>query len=69
MQLSKSEQEKRNDKESMIFLTPKPSNCFFVYCIQSKEKVFLSKKSFLRKWGVEDWTKKKNEKKVFNCPR
>ena len=28
---------KRNDKESMIFLTPKPSQTFFVYRIQSKE--------------------------------
>ena len=33
-------EQKRNDKESMICLTPKPSQSFFVYRIQSKEKIF-----------------------------
>ena len=40
----------------------KPSQSFFVYCIQNKEKI-LQKKGFLRKRGVEDWTNK--EKKAF----
>ena len=42
----------RNDKESNIFLTPKPNQSFFfVYSIQWKETFFFSlqKKSFLRK--------------------
>ena len=43
--------EKRNDKESMICLTPKPSQSFFVYCIQSKEKHFSGKKLFNGKGG------------------
>ena len=29
---------KRNNKESMIYKTPRPSQSFFVYRIQSKEK-------------------------------
>ena len=42
---------KRNDKESMIRLTPNPSKSFFVYSILNKEIFFffLQKKSFLRK--------------------
>ena len=40
--------EKRNDKESMICLTPKPSKTFFVYRIQIFLKNLL-KKSFLKK--------------------
>ena len=36
---------KRNDKESMISLTPKPNQNFFVNCIQSKE-FFYSKRAF-----------------------
>ena len=39
------EQEK-NHKESMIYLTPKGSQSFFVYCIQSKEKIFVEKELF-----------------------
>ena len=42
IQPNMSEQE-RNDKESMICLTPKPRQSFFVYCIQSKEN-FKKKK-------------------------
>ena len=34
---------KRNDKETMICLTPKLSQNFFVYHIQSKEKNFTEK--------------------------
>ena len=48
---------KRNDKESMIYLTPKPKQSFFVYRIQSKE-IFLAEKVY-----VGDWTN--NEKKAF----
>ena len=46
---------KRNDKESMICLTPKPSQTFFVYRIQSKEIIFTEKG-----W-VKDWRKKWKE--------
>ena len=61
---------KRNDKESMICLTPKGSKIFFDNRIQRKEKSFtendlfkkktflrkrpFKKKTFLRKKGVED---------------
>ena len=37
---------KRNDKESIIYLTPKPSQNFFVYHIQSKENFFYQKRAF-----------------------
>ena len=53
----------RNDKESMIFLTPKPSQIFFVYRIQSKEKAFTGKELFKEKRGVADG--QKNEKNGF----
>ena len=46
-----------NDKESMICLTPKASQSFFVYRIQSKKHFFTEKEVFLGKEGVEDWTK------------
>ena len=52
---------KRNEKESMICLTPKPSQTFLGYRIQSKIK-FLQKekKNFLREKG--EWSvDKKNE--------
>ena len=53
---------KRNDKESMICLKPKPSQSFFVYCIQSKEFFFfLQKKSFLREKGSEELNKTRKE--------
>ena len=58
--------QKRNNKESMICLTPKPSQSCFVYCIQSKEKYFFffyRKNNFLRKREEEDWTKKKQKRK------
>ncbi len=55
-----SEQEKKQ-KESMICLTPKPSQSFFVYYIQSKENFFLQKKSFLRKRGSGGLNKKRKE--------
>ena len=42
---------KRNDKESTICLTPKPSQSFFVYCIQSKEKI--------GEWRIEQLSKNK----------
>ena len=46
---------KRNDKESMICLTLKPSQTFFVYRIQSKEKN-LTKELFKKKgkWRIEE---------------
>ena len=47
---------KRNNKESMIHITPKPSKKnfrndwgFFVNCIQSKEKFFTEKELFKQK--------------------
>ena len=36
----------RNDKESMICLTSKPSQSFFVYHIEKQRKIFLKKKGF-----------------------
>ena len=58
-----SDQEK-NDKESIICLTPKPSQSFFVNLIQSKERIFSEKELFKKKSG--DWAlNKKNEKKAF----
>ena len=51
---------KKSDKESMICLTPKPSQSFFVYRLQSK-KNFLVKKSFLRKRGSRGLNKKQKE--------
>ena len=44
---------KRNDKESMICLTPKPRQSFFVYSIKNKEKILTEKELFKVKWGVE----------------
>ena len=32
------QEKKKNDKESMVCFMPKPSQSFFVYQIQSKEK-------------------------------
>ena len=55
---------KRNDKESLICLTPKPSQSFFVYCKQSKENFFFTEKELFKKkgeWKIET----KNEKKSF----
>ena len=45
---------KRNDKESMMCLTPKPSISFFVNRIQSKEKI-TEKGPFKKKgeWKIE----------------
>ena len=51
------EQEK-NNKEYMIFLTLKPSQSFFVYSNQSKEKK-IRKKRFLRSRGSRRWNKKR----------
>ena len=58
---------KRNVKESMIWLTQKPSQSFFVYCIQSKEFFFfffffLQKTNFLRKRESGGLNKKKKTK-------
>ena len=51
---------KRNDKESIICLTPKPNQSFSVYCIKSKEKNFYRKKKLFKEKGiVEDRTKNK----------
>ena len=55
-----SEQEK-NDKESMICLTPKPSQSFFVYHIQSKGIFFYRKRVFLRKRESEESYKKRKK--------
>ena len=49
----------RNDKESMICLTPKLSQSFYYYSIQNKVCCFfLQKKSFLRKVGSGGLKKK-----------
>ena len=47
----------------MICLTLKPSQSFFVYRIQSKEKNFTEKEIFKEKW---EWRiELKKEKKAF----
>ena len=54
-----SEQE-RNDKESMICLTSKPSQSYFIFCIQSKEKISQIK-SFLTRSGSGGLSTKRKE--------
>ena len=44
IQPNMSEQEKKKTK-NLIWLTLKPSQSFFVYCIQSKENFFYRKRS------------------------
>ena len=53
---------KRNDKESMISLTPKQSLSLFIYRIQTKKK-FTEKELFKKNgvWKIEQ----KNEIKAF----
>ena len=51
---------KRNTKESMICLTPKPSQSCIVYHLQSKEK-FYRKKSFSRGSGSRGLNQKRKE--------
>ena len=50
-----SEQEKKNDKESMICLTSKLRQSCFVYHILSKEKFITDKELFKEKgeWRIE----------------
>ena len=48
---------KRNDKESMICITPKPSQSFLIYRIQSNEKCFTEKEIFKEK-GLNKKTKR-----------
>ena len=56
---------KRNYEESMICLTPKPSQSPFVYRIQSKEKVFIEKELFKERW---EWrTEQKTKRRHINC--
>ena len=52
---------KRNNKESMVCLTLKPNQSFFVYCIQSKEKKFTEKEVFKEKeeWRIEQKMKRR----------
>ena len=52
---------KRNDKESMICLTPKPNQSFFVCRTHSKEKKFLRNRNFLRKRESGGLTKKRKK--------
>ena len=42
---------KRNGKESMVCLTPKPRQSFFVYRIQSYEKLFFTEKELFKEKG------------------
>ena len=52
---------KRNKKESMICLTLKPRQSFFVYHIQSKE-LFFTEKNILskRQWRIEQKKQKED---------
>ena len=58
---------KRNHKKSIICLTPKPGQSFFVYRIEKQRKIFfffffLQKTSFfMRKSGVQGLNKKRKE--------
>ena len=56
---------KRNDKESMICLTPKLSQSLFVYCIQRQRKgfFFYRKRASYEKGKVKEWAK--NGMKAF----
>ena len=47
----------------MICLTPKPSRGFFIYHVQSKEKMF-TEKNFKEKG---EWRIEQKNKKAFNC--
>ena len=49
-------------KKSMICLTPKPNQSFFVCCIQSKEKEIFKEKG---EWRIEQKTKRR----LFKCSR
>ena len=51
----------KNDKESMICLTPKPSQSFSVYRIQWELKKITEKYLFDRKgvWRIEQKTKRR----------
>ena len=63
-----SEQEKKNNKESMIFLKPRPTQSFFVCCIQSKEKFSTEKKKKIKQKG--EWRiEQKMKRRLFNCSR
>ena len=50
----------------MICLTPKLSQSFFVYCIQSKENFFTEKELFKEK-GSGGLNEKKTKRRLFNC--
>ena len=52
---------KRNDKESMIFLTPKPSESFFFHRILSKEFFFFTEKGLLLRKGESGGLNKKRK--------
>ena len=56
---------KRNDKESIICLTLKPSQSFFGFRLQSKENnfFFLQKKSFFKEKG--EWKIEQKRKEGF----
>ena len=56
---------KRNDKESMICLTPKTSQSSSVYIYKAKKISFDRKWAFLGKGGVEDQKKKIKRKEGF----
>ena len=50
----------RNDKESMICLTPKQIQSFFVYRIQSKKTLFTEKELLNEEvWKIEQKTKRR----------
>ena len=51
----------------MICLTPKPNKSFFVYCIQSKEKMsFTKKKKKKKKRGIFKEKGEQKMKRLFN---
>ena len=53
---------KRNNKEFITCLTPKPGQSFFVYPIQNKENIFTEKQLFKDKEG---WRIEQKRKEAF----
>ena len=53
---------KRSDEEYMICFSPKPTQSFFVFCIEKNEKKFIEKEIFKKKG---EWRIEQNRKEGF----
>ena len=58
---------KRKDRESMVHLTPKPSQSFFAYRTQTKGNLIFLLKTVLFKEKEEWRIEQKAKRRVFNC--